>query len=480
MIITKLMEHQKLVVDFCMDKEYAGIFSDYGTGKTLCALSIIERKGYRKILVVSTKLAIKVSWADEIRKHTDFRFCILEGTRKKKVELLNYALSMVSDPKRYVSLGNFRPMLILINFEGIRNIFKELQDADFDAVFVDESTKIKVYNAKRTLALQKLGEYIPHRYIMTGFPVTENLSDLYSQIKFLDHGKAFGNSYYAFLNRFFVRYGYKVVVRKNSIKKILQLISGFCIRITNKMLKLPPVIYKEVIVDKTEEQEKVLESFIKTFKLELGRVKIDTKFIFTLISKSLEICDGFIQSEERDEEGKIIKRNIEVLDTNKDEVLVELLDEIDIRKNKVVIWCAYLFSVNKIVKLLEKLNIPCVSLTGETEDVNKAIRKFQHGSVNVLVATLRKASESITLTECKYAIYYSNIWSFDLRGNSEARIRRKGSEKHDSVMYIDLITKNTIEKKVYDCLRKKKDLVNELKKEFLIMKGDKNVAHISK
>jgi predicted helicase len=50
--------HQTQVVNFCTEKEetqeYAGIFADYGTGKTWCALSIIEKMDYKKVLVVAT------------------------------------------------------------------------------------------------------------------------------------------------------------------------------------------------------------------------------------------------------------------------------------------------------------------------------------------------------------------------------------------------------------------------------------------
>jgi SNF2 family DNA or RNA helicase len=110
-------------------------------------------------------------------------------------------------------------------------------------------------------------------------------------------------------------------------------------------------------------------------------------------------------------------------------------------------------------------------LTGATQDTNKVVQIFQKSrDSNILIATQKKAAESVTLTSAKYAMYYSNIWSNDARSNSEARIRRKGSEIHNHITYIDLITKGSIEEKVYECLRKKKDLINELKSAFLEMK----------
>lgn len=487
MIKTKPMDHQLLAAEFCLDKNelpYSGIFADYGTGKSLIALMIIEvmrqikEKQFKKVLIASTWLSIETTWCDEIKKHSDFRFCVLKGTAKAKVNLLQYAVGKIDDPERYTYHNeSTKPLLFLINYEGVKSIYQELIGARFDAIFADESTKIKTHDADRTMALYEIGKSVGHRYIMTGFPVTEKLSELYSQIKFLDQGKVFGNSYYAFINRYFVRLGIKTIVKKKSIKEIMDLIKPFCIRITNEVLKLPPKTYKTINLEMTDQQRELLLKFNDTFRLELGRVKIDTKYIFTLISKSLQICDGFVQHKEyeKDEKGrntkKLLSSELEIVDTNKDEALIEILEEIDTTKNKVVIWCAFLFSVQKLETILKKLGILTLSLTGATVDSNKVVSMFQRSrEYNVLICTQKKAAESVTLTSARYAIYYSNIWSNDARSNSEARIRRKGSEIHKNIMYIDLITKRSVEEKVYECLRKKKDLIDELKAVFLEMK----------
>ena len=109
-----------------------------------------------------------------------------------------------------------------------------------------------------------------------------------------------------------------------------------------------------------------------------------------------------------------------------------------------------------------------LTLSGETDDPGAVVKTFQHSSRHdILVATLKKASESITLTSSRNAIYYSNNWSYDLRGNSEARIRRKGSEKHSHITYTDLYIKDSVEQLVYECLRSKENIVKRLKKYFV-------------
>lgn len=477
-------KHQEQIVEFCTEREetdeYAAIFAGYGCGKTWCALDIIEKRKFRKILVVATNLAIDTTWCDEIRKHSDYRFCVLRGTAKQRVTLLQYAIEQINDPSRfgYYNVKN-TAMLFLINYDGMKSIYYELMQAGFDAIFLDESTKIKTFDSERTLAAYAVSEEISFRCIMTGFPITEHLAEIYAQIKFLDRGKTFGLSYYAFVNRYFVRLGVKTIVKKKAVKELINLISPFSIVVPDTM-KIPKV-YKKISLDLTEQQTQLLKSLNDTFRLELGEVKIDTKYIFTLISKSLQICDGFVQNieheYEEDKDGKLVRtnrilsENLEVLDTNKDEALLEVLDAIDVSKNKVVIWCAFLFSVEKIKRILIKLKIPVLTLVGGNKDDNKTVQWFQKSTdCNVLICTQRKAAESVTLTAARYAIYYSNIWSNDARQNSEARIRRKGSEIHKNITYIDLVTKCVAEESVYNCIRvTKKNLIEELKREFQVM-----------
>ena len=238
-------------------------------------------------------------------------------------------------------------------------------------------------------------------------------------------------------------------------------------------MKLPPKRYKTLEIEKTPAQAKALRQLDEEFKLTFGRVKIDTQFIFALITKSLEICDGFVQDTPPNDEktGRPIRKaRLEVIDTNKDEALIETLEELDAKNDKVVIWCAFRFTILKLYRLLTRLGYHVLTLSGETEDANLVIQRFQHNrKYTILLASQKKAAESITLTASRFAIYYSNTWSGDARENSEARIRRKGSEGHPSVLYIDLLTKNSVEGKVYRCLREKRNLIADLKQYFTVI-----------
>jgi len=483
-ITAKLMKQQRMIVQFAQDKKYVGIFGDYGVGKSLAALAIIAHHRMRYVLVVSTKTAIESTWPTEIQKHSKLRYFRLQGTRRAKLQLLRRGLqTSYTDSSYYYDRKNecAHTVIFLINYDGVKNIAPELAEVKFDGLFLDESRKIKSPHTKRTKYIWALGWTCKRRYLLTGFPVSEWLAELYTQVKFLDGGKAFGNSYYRFVHENFVRQGPHLVPKRVSVKKILAAIAPFCIRITNKHLNLPPVVRQTLELKKTPQQEKALKELNEMFMLEFGKVQLDIQYIFSLISRSLQICDGYIEDlpPKDPKTGKPIRKPIrEIIATNKDEALVELLEEIDPIKNKVVIWANHIFAVRKIALILGKIyrkqRVTVLELSGQTENAKTIVDLFQtKKGYNILVASIRKAAESITLTKARYNIYYGHQWSFDVRDNSEARTRRIGSEHHPSIVYIDMVTKGTIERHVVTCIQRKGDLIKDLKQQFLQLDGRK-------
>jgi len=147
MIRTEMMDHQKVISKFVAKRKFAGIFAEYGSGKTLCALDVIDKLHLQRVLVVSTKTSIQSTWTTEIRKHSDFGWVILLGSRRQKAKILDYGLSVFGNYKKVGS------MLFLVNYDGVRNIYTELEAVPWDVVILDESTKIKSPFTKRTKIL---------------------------------------------------------------------------------------------------------------------------------------------------------------------------------------------------------------------------------------------------------------------------------------------------------------------------------------
>lgn len=453
MIYTELLSHQiDKIIPFIANKDTFGIFAAYGTGKTLCALKYIDMCNLKKVLIVSTKTCIQNTWPQQIKEHTDMGYVLLEGSRNKRI------LAMVLGIRKCVNLNE--TVLFLLNFGGVDSLYNELINLEFDMIIVDESTKIKNPYAIRTKALIQLSESISRRCIMTGFPISEGLQNIYSQIKFLDHGELFGVSYDAFLSTYFVTSGYKRVPKYNAKNKIVEKIRDLVIYVPDSVIKKPDIMNKTIYVDKTKQQALLLQQLTDFYKLEIGDMELTINHIFSFMMKSLQICNGFIQ----------IGDTVEYIDTMKDEALIDTIEEIDYEHNKIIIWCYFKDSIKRIkqllqnnLKLVEGINF--TSITGEVKNITIPYELFNYGKCNILLCTLSKASESLNLTNARYAIYFTNIWSADVRRNSKARILRLGSSLvHKSIGYIDLTTKDSIENKILLSLNDKIDLVESIKK----------------
>jgi SNF2 family DNA or RNA helicase len=127
----------------------------------------------------------------------------------------------------------------------------------------------------------------------------------------------------------------------------------------------------------------------------------------------------------------------------------------ELKGERVVVWCAFNDEISRLQSLL-KPSSSVASLTGETsqEDRKSAIRKFRSKEVRILIVQQRLGKFGLDLSCSNTAVYFSNAYSLELRAQSEDRIVMPG--KKEPLLYIDLITKNTVEEGIYNDLRDKK------------------------
>lgn len=89
--------------------------------------------------------------------------------------------------------GGFNcPTVVYIGIETIQasdrsylQLYKQISTAWRCFLVVDESIKMKNFEAKRTQRMLQLGSMVEYKLILNGTPITKNLLDLWSQIQFL-------------------------------------------------------------------------------------------------------------------------------------------------------------------------------------------------------------------------------------------------------------------------------------------------------
>ena len=169
------------------DLPYAAIFHEQGLGKTKIAVDLMLLwlgQDVVDTIFVVTKKSLVQNWYDELVSHSYVTPRVLSGNRRENSIALN------------------SPVLIYImNYEVIstnRDLLQQFLRTCRAGVILDESQKIKNPETNLSVCFHSIMDGFVRRIIMTGTPVANRPYDIWSQIKFLDDGKALGASFTEF------------------------------------------------------------------------------------------------------------------------------------------------------------------------------------------------------------------------------------------------------------------------------------------
>lgn len=316
---------------------------------------------------------------------------------------------------------------------------------DFQCVIIDESQVMKNMTAQITNELLQLIDVIPHRFVLSGTPTPNHNSEIFPQMKFVD-AEIFGNNFYGFQAKYFHQQmdnphvWYQTEEDKEAYFNRLKTKSVFLKK--EDCVDLPPKVFEVKIFEMDKEQDKHYKNMIKNIQ---DNINEWSKFEFTAkLMKLREIVSGFVINKDN---------TISDFDTNKDKLLEDSLQEIG--DKPVIIWCQFQHEIDRLV---EKYN--GVALTSKTNNRDDIIRKFKNNKIKRLFTHPKLLGKGLTFTNCTYNIYYSLSFSYEEFRQSQDRIHRIG--QNNKCTYIILQGKNTIDEKIYKCLQRKENAVNEL------------------
>ena len=160
----------------------------------------------------------------------------------------------------------------------------------------------------------------------------------------------------------------------------------------------------------------------------------------------------------------------EVLDlkNNRIEELMQVLSE---TTGKAIIWANYIHDILNIESAIKKEYGPTSYCTyyGATkaEDRQKCIHDFQNKSSDCrfFIGNTQTGGYGITLTAASTVIYYSNNYDLEKRIQSEDRAHRIGQV--NPVLYIDMVSKGTVDEKIIKALKNKVNIAKEISGEEL-------------
>ena len=450
---TKPYEHQRKALEASAEKVQWAYFMEMGTGKTKVTIDNIAYLFFqRKItaaLIIAPKSVYTV-WETEIETH-------LPDQLKYKTYKWN-----IDKPSVYTKLNDFKDLRIfLINVEalstkrGYEACVDYLTKNKLNFVALDESTTIKNRQAKRTKNILGLRQLSYIRRILTGSPITKSPLDLFTQCQFLSPELLGFSSYLAFRNRYAemtdipVGSGRYISVPKyyKRLEELEIRLQQFSTRIRkDQCLDLKPKVRQKRYIELEGESKNIYDR-LRTSALAIvedSTISFSNKL--TEIIKLHQVCNGFTKNDD----GEIMS-----LHESKINALEEIINETD---GKIIIWANYIHNIKQIIMFLKKKygEESVVSIYGEVnvEDRKKAVERIQTDEkTRFMVGNPTTGGFGLTLTACNTVIYFSNNYNLEVRMQSEDRAHRMGQK--GSVVYIDIVAKNTLDEAIMKALTKK-------------------------
>ena len=419
---------------------------DMGLGKTVQLLALIlsyieNNVDYKPTLVICPS-SLTLNWSNEIKKFApDLNVLVVSGTsseRKKKITKIN----------------NYH--IIISSYDSLKRDIEEYENSkcDFKYVIADEAQYIKNNNTQNFKAIKKVKSEI--RYALTGTPIENSLSELWSIFDFI-------MPEYLFSYRKFKEVYEIPIVRDEdiySIEKLKLLIEPFILRrVKSEVLtELPDKTITILNNEMDEEQAKIYMSYMLKARKEVeqeistnGFEKSQMK-ILAILMRLRQICchpSLFIDNYK----GESSKLN----------QCVEIVKDAIQGGHKILLFSGYTSMFSIIEKELEKEGINFLKLTGQTKvgERIKLVDEFnENQNIKVFLISLKAGGTGLNLIGADMVIHYDPWWNISTENQATDRSYRIGQKKN--VQVYKLITKKSIEEKIYELQQKKSKLIDNM------------------
>jgi len=417
---------------------------DMGLGKTVQAISVIASCSHSlKHLIICPKTLL-FNWANEFDKFAPhISYLIYEGTKDERIELIK----------------TLNVQVVLCSYAIVQHDLEELQKHKFHYTIIDEAQHIKNPNTHRAKAIKSLKS--THKLALTGTPLENNITELWSIFDFLMPG------YLPTLPKFKqLSNSIEANMENNPVQRY---ISPFILRRKKNdvLIELPDKQEQTIFCKMTEIQEKYYVQIIDSVKKSFEEEKNQVNYIHLLaaLTRLRQICDH----------PYLVDREIQSdpLLSGKTELFEELIVDAFKSGKKFLIFSQYISMLEILKNILNRNEIPYEYLDGSTQDRHKIIDKFNNDSkIRAFLTSLKTGGYGINLTAADTVFIIDPWWNPMVENQAVDRAYRIGQTKKVNVY--KLITKGTVEEKIMTLQQTKKDLFD-----VLIEGGDKLLSHLS-
>lgn len=353
-----------------------------------------------------------------------------------------------------------------------------LNFTDWQTVVVDEAHRIKNPKALQTRAIWAISKDARWRWALTGTPIANDAGDLWPLLHWLDPQEwpsktAYKDRYCLTSHNPFSGFDDIVGLRPDRREELNKILYPRLRRMTKDRVlpQLPPKIRQTRETPMGPEQAKAYRAMEQEMLLEVGgtdRSALYETSALTQRLRLLQFSSSYAMWDEEDSnQGTATERagRVVLVDpSNKIDELVQLLE--DLGDEQVVVFAQSKQLIGLAEKRLASLNTPVstVKVVGgvSAKDRQAAVNAFQAGDARVFLGTTMAAGEGITLSAARILVFLQRTDSMVGNLQAEDRVHRIGSEIHESILIIDMVTPGTIEERQIEQLQVKLGALREV------------------
>lgn len=441
-------------LSFLREFHFGGILADdMGLGKTIQTLTILalayEDKSIKKPSLVVAPTSVVYNWQKEIERFTpSLKPYIYAGKNRNLSEATAVDVIITS----YALLWRDR------------EVFTAQQ---FHYVILDEAHYIKNHKSKTAQTARNLNA--DHRLSLTGTPLENNLTELWSQCAFVNPD-LLGS-----LERFKQMFVTPIEKYQNQDSKthLQRLLKPFFLRrLKQDVVRELPSKTEQILWCELDDKQRMLYESMKqyyqakVFKLidQKGIQKSQIEILEALL-RLRQICchPRLLKLEERKSYPFLPPLLRDVKSSVKLDTVIELVETAIAEGHKILLFSQFVSMLEIIEKELLQRKIYPLKLTGDTpiKDRQDIIDRFQTENANpIFLLSLKAGGTGLNLTAADYVIHYDPWWNPAVEAQATDRTHRIGQTK--PVFVYKTFVKDSIEEKIQALQEKKKGLIEDI------------------
>lgn len=412
---------------FLEEFETGGILADdMGLGKTIQVLAFLQGRTKKNKLpnLVVTPKSLAFNWIDEASRFVP------------NLKVVRYTGAGRSQKLKELQEAD----VVITTYGAVRTDIEKLEGVDFDVAIVDEAQAIKNAKSQSAMACKRIKAN--QRLALTGTPVENSLNDLLSILEYTNPGLLSQKD-----------------LSQDTQGALARMLKPFMLRRTKeKVLTELPDKSEQVLFCEMSTEERDFYNAIR----DRYRASIAEKIEKSGLGRSkIHVLEALLRLRQAASHPGLVDETKKPETSAKLSLLLNHVQEVTQEGHKVLVFSQFTSLLALVRTMLDEAKIPYEYLDGQTEDRKAPVERFQTDpKIPVFLISLKAGGTGLNLTAADYVFILDPWWNPAVEAQAIGRAHRMGQTQ--KVIAYRMITQGTVEEKILELQKTKKDLAESI------------------